>query len=85
MIRIASFNLENLFTRPVAMNAETDAEGRKAIEDHATANAIIAKPVYSQDDKDVLIDLSAIYKWHLLNPPANALVQLQKIRGQLFR
>jgi len=85
MIRIASFNLENLFTRPVAMNAETDAEGRKAIEDHAIANSIVAKPVYSLDDKDTLIELSAIYKWHLLNPPANALVQLQKIRGQLFR
>jgi endonuclease/exonuclease/phosphatase family metal-dependent hydrolase len=85
MIKIATFNLENLFTRPVAMNAETDAEGRKAIEDHATANAIVAKPVYSQDDKDTLIELSAKYKWHILNPPKNSMVQLQKIRGQLFR
>ncbi|MFN2439367.1 MAG: endonuclease/exonuclease/phosphatase family protein [Chitinophagaceae bacterium] len=85
MIRIATFNLENLFTRPVAMNAATDEAGRKAIEDHAKANAIIAKPVYLQDDKDILLDLSRKYKWHILNPPKNALVQLQKIRGQLFR
>ncbi|HVE60507.1 MAG TPA: hypothetical protein VNA26_01720, partial [Chitinophagaceae bacterium] len=85
MIRIATFNLENLFTRPVAMNAATDEAGRKAIEDHAKANAIAAKPVYLQDDKDILVELSQKYKWHILNPPKNALVQLQKIRGQLFR
>jgi hypothetical protein len=38
MIRLATFNLENLFTRPVAMNQESDEAGRKAIEDHATTD-----------------------------------------------
>lgn len=38
MIRIATFNLENLFTRPVAMNQDTDEAGREGIENHATAN-----------------------------------------------
>jgi endonuclease/exonuclease/phosphatase family metal-dependent hydrolase len=85
MIRIASFNLENLFTRPTAMNGATDAEGRQAIEDHATANAIVDKAVYTDDDKAKLIELSNKYKWHVLNPPRTALVQLQKIRGKLFR
>ncbi len=85
MIKIASFNLENLFTRPVAMNKKTDEAGRKAIEDHAAANAIAEKALYSQDDKDKLIALSQKYKWHILNAPKNALVQLQKVRGQLFR
>jgi hypothetical protein len=85
MIRIASFNLENLFTRPSAMNEETDGEGRQAIEDHATANAIISKEVYSDSDKAKLIELSKKYKWHLLNQPPNSLIQFQKIRGSLFR
>ena len=85
MIRLATFNLENLFTRPVAMNQESDEAGRKAIEDHATANGIVAKDVYSASDKIELLNLTVKYKWHLLNPPKNALVQLQKIRGQLFR
>ena len=84
MIRIASFNLENLFTRPAAMNGQNDAAGRKAIEDHATANGIADKDVYSTEDKARLIELTEKYKWHLLNPPANSLVQLQKIRGKLF-
>ena len=85
MIRVASFNLENLFTRPVAMNQTTDAAGRKAIEDHATANEIVAKNNYSATDKSRLLQLTAKYKWHVLNPPKNSLVQLQKVRGHLFR
>ena len=85
MIRVATFNLENLFTRPVAMNQDSDAEGRQALEDHATANRIVAKETYSTTDKNKLLQLTAKYKWHVLNPPKNALVQFQKVRGQLFR
>ena len=85
MIRIATFNLENLFTRPAAMNLATDAAGRQAIEDHATANAIVRKEAYTAADKARLIALSQTYGWHLLNPPTSALVQLQKVRGALFK
>lgn len=66
MLRIATFNLENLFTRPVAMNQDTDAEGRQALEDHATANRIVAKESYSNSDKNKLLQLTAKYKWHAL-------------------
>lgn len=85
MIRIATFNLENLFTRPVAMNQSTDAEGRKAIEDHAEANRIVERLVYTDEDKARLLELTKKYGWHELNPPKTALIQLQKVRGQLFR
>jgi endonuclease/exonuclease/phosphatase family metal-dependent hydrolase len=85
VIRVATFNLENLFTRPSAMNQESDAAGRVAIEDHAIANSIVAKDLYSESDKAKLLELTAKYKWHLLDPPKSALVQLQKIRGALFR
>lgn len=85
MIRLAAFNLENLFTRPAAMNQETDAAGREAIEDHAAANSIAEKAVYSAADKAKLLELTAKYKWHVKSPPKNALVQLKKIRGSLFR
>jgi endonuclease/exonuclease/phosphatase family metal-dependent hydrolase len=85
MIKIATFNLENLFTRPAAMNLATDAAGRKAIEDHATANAIVRKDTYTPADKAKLVALSQKYGWHLLNPPKSALVQLQKVRGPLFK
>lgn len=85
MIRLATFNLENLFTRPVAMSQETDEAGRQAIEDHAIASSIVSKDAYTPADKDILLELTSKYKWHYRNPPKNALVQLQKIRGKLFR
>ncbi len=85
MLKIASYNLENLFTRPSAMNFQHDAEGRAAIEAHALANAIVQKEVYSEEDKQTLVRLSQQYKWHSKNPPKSALVQLLRHRGQLFR
>ena len=48
MIRVASFNMENLFTRPVAMNQDNELEARQAIDDYAIANNIVAKEVYEQ-------------------------------------
>jgi endonuclease/exonuclease/phosphatase family metal-dependent hydrolase len=85
VIRLATFNLENLFTRPSAMAQATDALGREAIEDHAAANGIAEKDAYSAADKAKLLELTAKYKWHFAEPPKNALVQLQKARGRLFR
>jgi endonuclease/exonuclease/phosphatase family metal-dependent hydrolase len=85
MIRVATFNMENLFTRPVAMNQDNEIEARQAIDDYATANNAVAKDVYDAGDKATLLQLTDTYKWHYLEPPKNALVQLQKIRGQLFR
>jgi len=85
MIRIATFNLENLFTRPSAMQQERAEQGRKALEDHATANAIAGKARYSQADKTRLVELSKTYGWHQANPPRNALVFICSIRGRLFR
>lgn len=83
-IRIASYNLENLFTRPSAMQVG-GAKGQEAIDDHARANAIIGKPAYSDADKAELLALDEKYRFSALNPPANALVTLNKVRGQLFR
>ncbi len=66
------------------MNHE-DAFGRKSIEEHAEANNIIKKDVYSDADKLRLLELTEKYGWHLREPPRTALVQMQKIRGRLFR
>ena len=43
------------------MNQSTDAAGRQAIEDHAIANAIVAKDAYSEIDKAKLLGLTAKY------------------------
>lgn len=82
-IRIASYNLENLFTRPLAM-AEGMTHGQEAIDDHALANSIIAKSEYTTADKATLLALDDKYHFSSLNPPSNSLVFLNKVRGSLF-
>lgn len=83
-LRIATFNVENLFTRPSAMKDGSGPSGQAAIEQHAELNAIIRKETYTDDDKARLLELDAVYKFSALNAPANALVKLNKVRGQLF-
>src|SRR6516225_544680 len=84
MLRIATFNMENLFSRPTAMSGDTDAVGRNALEDFGELNSIIAKNTYSDADKARLIELSGKYGFHKLNQ-SNKFIQLNKVRGQLFR
>jgi len=83
-LRIATFNVENLFTRPLAMKDGMGQAGQDAINHHAELNGIIAKTVYDAADKARLLALDTIYGFSALNTPQNSLVVLNKIRGQLF-
>ena len=75
-LRIATFNVENLFTRPSAMADGSGSAGQAAIDHHAEFNSIIDKLSYTGDDKERLIELDTIYRFSTLNPPANALVAI---------
>jgi endonuclease/exonuclease/phosphatase family metal-dependent hydrolase len=57
MVRIASFNVENLFARPRALNMPTWAQGRPILEAYEEFNRRIAKAVYTASDRARLIDL----------------------------
>jgi hypothetical protein len=54
-LRIATFNVENLFTRPLAMKDGMGQAGQDAINDHAELNGIISKAVYDAADKARLL------------------------------
>lgn len=84
MLRIATFNLENLFTRPAAMAENAGAAGQKALEDHAELNRLIAKPIYDAADKARLVELEQPYGFADTNPPSNALVRIDRVRGRLY-
>ena len=84
-LRIATFNCENLFTRPLAMKDGMGAAGQQAIDHHAELNRIVAKDVYDAADMARLVALDTLYKFTALNTPSNSLVLLNKIRGQLFK
>ena len=56
-MKLASYNVENLFQRARAMNGETHAEGADALAKHAEMNAILGKDKYQKKDKNRIIQL----------------------------
>lgn len=56
-MKIASYNLENLFLRAVALNGKTPEEGRKTLQAYAEINAILDKAVYKTTDKTRIVQL----------------------------
>ena len=55
--RIASYNVENLFERPRAMNLSTWAEGKPILEQHARINQLLNQATYAAADKAEIVDL----------------------------
>jgi hypothetical protein len=56
-VRFASFNVENLFARPRALNQTTWAEGQPILKAFADFNALAEQFFYSEADKARMIDL----------------------------
>jgi endonuclease/exonuclease/phosphatase family metal-dependent hydrolase len=81
-MRLASYNVENMFDRAKALNQENWAEGRPALEAHRALNALFNKPVYSAADKRKIVDL--LDAQGLLRKDDGPFLILRKIRGQLL-
>lgn len=56
-MRIASFNVENMFERAKALNLPTWEEGRPTLERHARINELLNTAVYGADDKAEIVKL----------------------------
>lgn len=56
-MRIASFNVENLFDRARALSQQTWAQGKPILTKHGRINALLNKPLYSAADKQKIKDL----------------------------
>jgi endonuclease/exonuclease/phosphatase family metal-dependent hydrolase len=83
-LRIATFNCENLFARPIAMNLDDNAKGQPYIDAFHELNSIFGKPVYSSEDKARILELMGKYGLTALRPK-NRYLEFRKIRGQLFK
>lgn len=81
-VRLASYNVENMFDRAKALNQETWAEGRPALEAHRTLNALFNKDAYSAADKRKILDL--LKEQGLLKADEGPFLILRKIRGKLL-
>lgn len=56
-MKLASYNVENLFQRAHAMNVETRSESADILADHAEMNAILRKVEYTPKDKKRIVEL----------------------------
>jgi endonuclease/exonuclease/phosphatase family metal-dependent hydrolase len=83
-MRLATFNVENLFERPRAMNRPTWSEGQPALNAAGQLNALINKEKYSARDKRRMLAL--LGEWGLLATRSNnEFLTFRRIRGYLFR
>lgn len=93
-MRLASFNVENLFARARALNSDEWVEqpgddpsrwsaGQKALNAYSQLNGILRKAVYSAADKAAILDLLATLG--ITRTDESDLVILRKNRGNLLR
>lgn len=56
-MRLASFNVENLFDRAKVMNLETYQQGSEILDNYAKLNTLLALPNYTDQDKKTMLNL----------------------------
>jgi endonuclease/exonuclease/phosphatase family metal-dependent hydrolase len=83
-MRIASFNVENLFTRAKALNLDTWQDGHKVLEEYAEINAIFENETYSDADKARIIVLLKALKIDKKDD-GGPFVMLRQNRGHLLK
>lgn len=82
-MRVATFNVENMFDRAKALNSQDWAEGKPALEAHKELNTLFEKTTYSAADKKRMLKL--MEDNGLLKTDEGPLLILRKIRGQLIK
>jgi endonuclease/exonuclease/phosphatase family metal-dependent hydrolase len=82
-VRVASFNVENLFERARALQLDWD-EGRAILERYARINQLLNKPVYSDEDKSEIKEL--LRQLGLArSDDGGRYAELRQVRGRLLR
>jgi endonuclease/exonuclease/phosphatase family metal-dependent hydrolase len=81
-MRLASFNVENMFERPAIMNLPSNDEATHVLEDYYHLSDLIQKKLYSQDDKDTILTIMKKYKG-LLSTGDSKFIRLIESRGHL--
>ena len=82
-MRLATYNVENMFDRAKALNQENWAEGRPALEAHRALNALFNKTTYSAADKQKMLTL--LESQGLLKKDEGPFLLIRKIRGKLLK
>jgi endonuclease/exonuclease/phosphatase family metal-dependent hydrolase len=82
-MRLATYNVENLFTRAKALNLDTWAEGRPILERYAALNALFEEPVYTPAIKSQIMDLIRAFGLEKVNESQYVILRVN--RGTLIK
>jgi hypothetical protein len=82
-MRIASFNVENLFSRARVMNLAEWSDGKEILAEYSKFNTLIQKPVYSAADKTAI--LGSLAKLGLNKSDETKFVILRQNHGHLLK
>ncbi len=82
-MRLASYNVENLFERAKALNQSTWAQGKPVLEKFTSLNTILCKEQYSAADKQKIIKL--LLELGLGKTDLGEFVLLRQNRGKLIK
>jgi hypothetical protein len=82
-MRLATFNVENLFDRPKAMNLDTWTDGKKILEDFKHLNQLIQRQTYTNATKSDLLEVMGRHSG-LLSKGESKFICLRDVRGQFL-
>jgi endonuclease/exonuclease/phosphatase family metal-dependent hydrolase len=82
-MRLATFNVENMFERAKAMNLDTWEEGKGILEDFKRLNELIQEEEYTDEIKSELLDIMKRNKG-LITQRESKFIVLRDIRGKLL-
>jgi len=83
-MRVATFNVENLFERPAIMNLPSWADGKVVLEDYMRLNDLINNERYSDTDKSKMLSIMAHHKG-LVSKCVSKYIVLREIRGSFMK
>ena len=83
-MRLATFNVENMFERAKAMNLDTWAEGKSVLEDYKRLSTLIQRKSYSDAAKTEMLTIMQRHRGLATNG-ASKYIRLHDIRGKLLK
>ena len=83
-MKLATFNVENMFDRAKVMNLDTWAEGKPVLEDFKSLNELIQEPAYPDQIKSELVDIMQRHRG-LLTRGLSKFIRLRDIRGDFVK
>lgn len=83
-MRLGTFNVENMFERPVAMNLATWADGKAVLDDFAALHALVSKDEYADADKAEMLAIMGRHRG-LLSQGVSKFLRLREVRGDFVK